>query len=263
MKALKVNHDLAQSILKGQTSVTWRLYDDKDLSVNDLVQIIDKVDPNRPATWKVIGVAQITKIVEKPLGDTDQSEHERGELRTKAQLLKTYREYYGSNVSTQTPVKIVHFSFTAEQGEGLNNDIKNTTMLREVKLYADGGSRGNPGPSASGFVIMDMNDQIVVKRGTYLGVTTNNQAEYQAVKFGLEEALKMRAKRVHVYLDSLLVVNQMLGIFKVKNRDLWPIHAAVKELSAQFEKVVFSHVPRELNKLADRAVNETLDKALR
>jgi ribonuclease HI len=263
MKALKVNHSLAQLILKGQSSVTWRLYDDKDLSVNDFVQIIDKLDPERPATWKVIGIAQITKIVEKPLGDTEPSEYELSNLSTQAQVLKTYRRYYGSNVSSSTPVKIVHFSFTPEEVGEVNSVTKNTTLLQEIKLYADGGSRGNPGPSACGFVIMDMDDQIVVKRGVYLGVTTNNQAEYQALKLGLEEALKMRAKKVHVFLDSLLVVNQMLGIFKVKNRDLWPIHGAIKELSTKFEKVVFTHVPRELNKLADRAVNETLDKALK
>ena len=128
-------------------------------------------------------------------------------------------------------------------------------------MYGDGGSRGNPGPSASGFAILDMDDNIVVKKGVYLGVTTNNQAEYQSLKLGLEEALRMHANTVHVYMDSLLVVNQMRGIFKVKNRDLWPIHGAIKELTAQFKRVTFTHVPRELNKLADGAVNEALDEA--
>jgi ribonuclease HI len=128
-------------------------------------------------------------------------------------------------------------------------------------MYADGGSRGNPGPSASGFAILTMDGQIVVKKGVYLGLTTNNQAEYQALKLGLEEAKKMRVQIVHVYLDSLLVVNQMLGIFKVKNRDLWPIHVSIKELVTSFKQVSFMHVPRELNKIADSAVNEALDAA--
>jgi len=95
----------------------------------------------------------------------------------------------------------------------------------------------------------------------YLGVTTNNQAEYQALKYGLEEARRMGVRTVHVYMDSLLVVNQMLGIFKVKNRDLWPIHSAIKDLLPSFAHVSFTHVPRELNKLADGAVNEALDDA--
>lgn len=130
---------------------------------------------------------------------------------------------------------------------------------KQIKLYADGGSRGNPGPSASGYVLLDMQDSVIKKSGVYLGITTNNQAEYQALKFGLEEAQKIGAREVDVYLDSLLVVNQLKGIFKVRNRDLWPIHVAIKELAKQFKKVTYTHVPRELNKLADAEVNDTLD----
>lgn len=133
---------------------------------------------------------------------------------------------------------------------------KNTT---EVKIYADGGSRGNPGPSAGGFVVLDMNDSVLFESGKYLGITTNNQAEYHSLKGGMEAALQMGAKKVHVYMDSLLVVNQMKGIFKVKNRDLWPIHEAIKSLVPKFDSVNFTHVPRELNKLADAVVNQTLD----
>ncbi len=136
---------------------------------------------------------------------------------------------------------------------------KGIALPKQIKMYADGGSRGNPGPSASGYVLMDTNDSLITERGIYLGITTNNQAEYYAVKFGLEEALKNGAREVDVYLDSLLVVNQMKGIFKVKNRDLWPIHQAIQELVKQFKEVNFTHVPRELNKLADAEVNKCLD----
>lgn len=134
-----------------------------------------------------------------------------------------------------------------------------TLVEKEIKLYGDGGSRGNPGPSASGYVLLDMDDNILFKTGVYLGITTNNQAEYQALKFGLEAAHKIGAREVHAYMDSLLVINQMKGIFKVKNRDLWPIHEAIKEIAKQFKKVTYTHVPRELNKLADAEVNTTLD----
>lgn len=131
--------------------------------------------------------------------------------------------------------------------------------IKKLKMYADGGSRGNPGPSATGYVLLDANDQIVQQSGGYLGITTNNQAEYQAVKLGLEKARELGAAEVDVYLDSLLVVNQMQGVFKVKNRELWPIHEAIKLLSDQFERVSFTHVPREMNKLADAEVNKVLD----
>ncbi|HWT56026.1 MAG TPA: 4a-hydroxytetrahydrobiopterin dehydratase [Candidatus Microsaccharimonas sp.] len=134
--------------------------------------------------------------------------------------------------------------------------------MSRVKIFADGGSRGNPGPSASGFVVLDMEDSVLVDKGVYLGITTNNVAEYTALKLALEECLKMGASEVDVYMDSLLVVNQMKGIFKVKNRDLWPIHDAIKQLLPNFKHVDFSHVPRELNKLADAAVNRALDDEL-
>jgi ribonuclease HI len=135
-------------------------------------------------------------------------------------------------------------------------------VAKKVKLYSDGGSRGNPGPSASGYVLLDMNDKILADEGKYIGVTTNNQAEYIALELGLKAALKLGAREVDAYLDSLLVVNQMRGIFKIKNRDLWPVHDAIKTLVAQFERVHFTHVPREHNKLADKAVNRALDEHL-
>lgn len=132
----------------------------------------------------------------------------------------------------------------------------------EVKIFTDGGSRGNPGPSASGFVILDMEDNVLVDQGEYLGVTTNNQAEYTALKLALEEAKRLGVREAHVYMDSLLVVNQMQGIFKIKNRDLWPIHDAIQKLTQDFKRVKFQHVPREFNKLADAAVNRALDEHL-
>jgi ribonuclease HI len=147
-----------------------------------------------------------------------------------------------------------------DQGEADKKDIE--PRPDKVKIFADGGSRGNPGPSSSGFVVLDMEDNILVDKGVYLGITTNNQAEYTALKLALEECVKMNVKEVEVYMDSMLVVNQMKGIFKIKNRDLWPIHEAIKKLATQFKYINYSHVPREFNKLADAAVNRALDEQL-
>src|SRR5665213_3983018 len=151
------------------------------------------------------------------------------------------------------------FSGEVRQGEKAPDSAAHPD---KVKVFGDGGSRGNPGPSASGFVILDMEDNVLVDKGIYLGVTTNNQAEYTSLKLALEECRKMGVKEVEVYMDSLLVVNQMKGIFKVKNRDLWPLHDAIKQLAKSFNKISFSHVPREFNKLADAAVNRALDEEL-
>lgn len=136
---------------------------------------------------------------------------------------------------------------------------KNSKIASSIKMFADGGSRGNPGPSASGFALLNLDGSLILKKGIYIGVTTNNQAEYQAVKFGLTEALNMGARQVSVFLDSLLIVNQMKGIFKIKNQDLLPHYNDIKALAEKFDEVTFTHVPRELNKLADSMVNEALD----
>jgi len=260
MKSIKFNHDLAMMVRDGSKTATWRIYDDKNISVNDEIELIDKVDPQNPSSWTALGYARVDRIIEKRLGDITDVDYEGHEtFETPEAMLEQYQAYYGPEVTLQTPVKMIHFSLQTQIPKNVINDDKKATGLKEIKLYTDGGSRGNPGPSASGFVIMDMDDNTVVEKGIYLGVTTNNQAEYQALRLGLEEALRHNVQMVHVYMDSMLVVNQMRGIFKVKNRDLWPVHDAVKQLVAHFKHVSFTHVPRELNKGADRQVNEALD----
>lgn len=141
-----------------------------------------------------------------------------------------------------------------------DTDVENITKNDELIIYADGGSRGNPGPSASGFVIKDSDEHLIFEGGMYLGVTTNNQAEYHAVRLALEKAKELGGKTLMVRLDSLLVVNQLNGIYRVKNRDLWPIHAKIKELVTDFGRVSFTHVRREFNREADAMVNKILDE---
>lgn len=261
MKTLKLDHQLAQKVLAGQATSTWRVNDDKDLHVNDEVALVDKVDPTNPATWQTIGIAKINSIIEKRIGEMAQADMEQGEAFPGLDgILKIFRGYYGPQVGAETPVKIIRFSFEKGAPQQQSFDVRLAGKEpKQAKLYADGGSRGNPGPSASGYVLLDMNDKIIVENGLFLGVTTNNQAEYQALKIGLEEALKRGITFLEVYMDSLLVINQMKGVFKVKNRDLLAINMGAKQLASQLKKVTFTHVPRELNKLADAMVNEVLD----
>lgn len=257
MKTLKLDHKLAEMVRNGSKTSTWRLYDDKDLQVNDEVELVDKVDPGNPSTWQSVGVARLDVVLEKRLGEITKEDIQGHDgYASREEMLQAFQKYYGPQVTFETPVKIIHFTLEHKEQEDSRQQLK------EAKLYADGGSRGNPGPSASGFAIMNMEGQVVVKKGIYLGITTNNQAEYQALKFGLEEARDMRIRDVHVYMDSLLVVNQMLGKFKVKNRDLWPIYESIRQLASTFHNVTFTHVPRELNKVADGAVNDALDEAI-
>jgi ribonuclease HI/pterin-4a-carbinolamine dehydratase len=149
-----------------------------------------------------------------------------------------------------------------ETNRPITETSKPMKTIDEIKIFADGGSRGNPGPSASGYALLDMQDKIISQKGIYIGVTTNNQAEYHALKLALEASRDLHPKKIHVFMDSLLVVNQMLGKYKVRNRDLWPINQSINEIAATFKEVTYTQVPRELNKLADSLVNQALDAEL-
>lgn len=145
------------------------------------------------------------------------------------------------------------------KSENLNNVVIPSTVPTAI-IYTDGGSRGNPGPSASGFVILDEAEHLIEEGGEYLGIATNNQAEYHAVRLALEAASKRGVQVAHFRIDSLLVVNQLTGIYKIKNRDLWPVHQRIKDLVGDFKQVTFTHVRREFNQEADAMVNKILDE---
>lgn len=134
------------------------------------------------------------------------------------------------------------------------------TKLSEAKLYTDGGSRGNPGPSAGAFVICKTDDNVVEKSGFYIGITTNNQAEYQALLQGLKRSQAVGIRKLNVFIDSELIVKQLNGLYKIKNEGLKPLYRQIKDLATSFEEVSFTHVPRALNKDADAEVNRILDE---
>lgn len=128
----------------------------------------------------------------------------------------------------------------------------------KATLYTDGGARGNPGPAGIGYVLAVGGD--VIKHGEYVGVGTNNQAEYKALVAGLRRAQQCGATDVTVFMDSELIVKQMSGAYRVKNEDLKPLYQQAKDLVGGFANVRISHVPRSKNKQADYLVNEALDK---
>jgi ribonuclease HI len=259
MKTLKFNHDDAQEILQAKKDTTWRLYDDKDISVDDQLKIIDKAEPNNPSAWQVIGQGKVIEIVEKKMGSLtpeDMTMAGHREFRTLDDALETYKGYYGDRVSLDTPVKIIRFQFSPTTGETATAAM----LLEEAKMYTDGGSRGNPGDSACAFVICKMDDTVVEKSGYYMGMATNNQAEYLGMIKGLERARDLGINKVSVNSDSQLVVNQMNGFYKVRNQELAPLHQQLKDLAASFEEVTFHYIPRALNAESDGEVNRILDE---
>jgi ribonuclease HI len=133
-------------------------------------------------------------------------------------------------------------------------------MLNNYRIYTDGGSRGNPGPSGAGGVIIDPNGEIISESSEYLGYQTNNYAEYMALLLTLKRAKMLGIRSVDVFMDSKLIVEQMNGNYKVKNEALKVINSEILELLKSFEKITFTHVYREHNKHADRLVNQAINK---
>ena len=128
-------------------------------------------------------------------------------------------------------------------------------------IHVDGGSRGNPGPAAIGVVVSAPGGTTVDELGERIGVATNNVAEYRGLIAALEWALREQRPIVHIRSDSLLLVQQMLGKFKVKNAGLQPLHARARALASELERVTFEHVRREANAHADRLANQAMDDA--
>lgn len=129
----------------------------------------------------------------------------------------------------------------------------------QAALFADGGSRGNPGPAASGAVLLAPDGEVLEEVGRYLGTATNNVAEWTALQIGLEAALARGIRRLDVRMDSELVVKQVSGEYRVKHPGLQPLYRRVRALLSQFETVNVQHVRRKDNALADALVNQVLD----
>lgn len=135
--------------------------------------------------------------------------------------------------------------------------------MKRARMYADGGSRGNPGPAASGAVIYELHDgeegEVLAEVSKFLGNTTNNQAEYMAIVIGLRAAKKLGIEGLDVRLDSELAVKQLNGQYKVRNPEIAKRFAEVYELRQAFREIRFSHIRREKNTVADAIVNKELD----
>lgn len=131
-----------------------------------------------------------------------------------------------------------------------------------VTINVDGASRGNPGPSGIGYCIHDDNGKIIEKGGEFIGFATSRVAEYYAMKKGIDRAIDLGLKTVRFISDSLMVVNQLNGVFIVKNQDILPIYNEIQEKLNQFEAFSFTHVPRSENTVADSEANQAIDSLM-
>lgn len=132
--------------------------------------------------------------------------------------------------------------------------------MDKLIIYTDGGARGNPGPAGIGVAIYGADRRLLAEISEYLGVATNNQAEYQAIIVALKRASELKARELEFYLDSELVVKQLNREYKVKNKDLAPLFLIIHNLSLDFPKITYTHIPREENAVADQLANEAMDR---
>ena len=130
-----------------------------------------------------------------------------------------------------------------------------------IRAYIDGGARGNPGPAGFGVRIEDAEGVLIAELHQPLGITTNNVAEYQGLLAALRYAVEHDHSVVHIRSDSLLLVKQMQGEYKIKNEGLKPLAVRARLLIMELGEVTFEHVPREQNKDADRLANLAMDEA--
>lgn len=131
-------------------------------------------------------------------------------------------------------------------------------MRMSIKINIDGGSRGNPGPGAAAYVICDMSGKVLSQEGHFIAHCTNNQAEYTALKLALIKASELKEKELFIESDSLLLVKQFLGEYKIKNPDLAARMQIIHHLAAAFT-IHIKHVLREFNKAPDTLANKAMD----
>jgi ribonuclease HI len=249
MKKLTFADELVEAILSGRKTETWRVNDEKGIQSGDIIACYARPHGN------LFGYVQVQQVSVKTFRELESSNsHEHEQYANAEEMYAVYRSYYGKDIGTETSVKVVSFMLL-EKEVALRLDA-----AKKAIVHTDGGSRGNPGPSAAGYIIETPEGDFLARGGEYLGVTTNNQAEYLAVREALERCKELGVSEIAFFCDSMLVVNQMNGSFQIKNRDLWPVHTAIKQLIDTFHRVTFTHVPREQNVAADHEVNVLLDQ---
>jgi ribonuclease HI len=139
--------------------------------------------------------------------------------------------------------------------------VSDEASHRRILIYTDGAARGNPGPAGLGAILRDAETgAVLVELARFLGIRTNNYAEWTAVEEALREALSLGAGQVDLRMDSELVARQITGRYRVRHPDLKPIHARVMAMLGQLNGYTVGHVPRELNKDADRLSNVAIDE---
>ena len=172
---------------------------------------------------------------------------------------KFVKEFTSSNIRLdEASMSVIEI----EEGKTTSGRIASRDTMNSVVINVDGASRGNPGPSGIGYCIYNNDGHIIKQGGEFIGFATSRVAEYFAMRKGIELAIELGYKKVRFVSDSLMVVNQLNGIFTVKNRDVMPIYKDIQDKLGSFEAVSFAHVNRDKNVIADHEANLAISNTL-
>ncbi|MBO7718409.1 reverse transcriptase-like protein [Candidatus Saccharibacteria bacterium] len=204
------------------------------------------------------GSSQISNLyIVYELGVTDEAKLE---PRDRYTAYKFVKDFSTSNIKlTETSQSVIEII----EGKTVSGHNAPRETANSVVINVDGASRGNPGPAGIGYCIRDNNGHIVEHGGEFIGFATSRIAEYYAMRKGVDRAIELGYKTARFISDNLMVVNQLSGIFTVKNQDIMPIYKDIVGKLEQFEAVSFSHVPRSQNTIADGEANAAIDKILK
>ena len=172
---------------------------------------------------------------------------------------KFVKDFTGQGIHlNETSISVLEI----EEGKVTPGRTSPRDTANSVTINVDGASRGNPGPSGIGYCIYDSSGRTIERKGEFIGFATSRAAEYYAMKKGIERAIELGYKTARFISDSLMVVNQLNGIFSIKNQDIQPIYDDIIKKLDHFEAVSFTHVPRSQNMIADSEANDAIDSTL-
>lgn len=176
----------------------------------------------------------------------------------------TAYKYIKDSIASNTRLNETTISvLEIEEGKLTNVRISPRDTASSVAIHVDGASRGNPGPSGIGYQICDNTGKVIERAGEFIGFATSRVAEYYAMRKGIERAIELGFKTARFFSDSLMVINQLNGIFNVKNQDILPIYNDIQQKLAFFDAVSFIHIPRSQNMIADSEANSAISEIIR
>ena len=172
---------------------------------------------------------------------------------------KFIKDFSSSNIRlNETSISVLEI----EEEKVASERSSPRSTANSITINVDGASRGNPGPSGIGYCIHDNSGKLIEKKGEFIGFATARMAEYYAMRKGIERAIELGYKSVRFISDSLMVVNQLNGIFHIKNQDIIPVYNDIQKKLEFFDAVSFTHVPRSKNVIADSEANVAIDEIL-